>query len=159
MDVDGLAVTKGALKEHGFRSAQFRYERGVASRCGAFVTVHVFSSGAITCVGSKSVPRAISCMRDAMKKIGVTEKPPITVRQLLVCGVIRTGWHPVMEGLQDRYEVRREAAFPGVMVRGHGTLARLYLADPVKITCMGPDMGGITRLAAEIYRAIRPGPP
>ena len=80
-DVDALVKYNGAFRDIGFPPAKFRFMRPKKQ-----VTVNVYKTGKIICLGAKSIERAIEYTERIMKKLDITDSSEITVTRVMMSG-------------------------------------------------------------------------
>ena len=153
-DVDALVKYNGAFRDIGFPPAKFRFMRPKKQ-----VTVNVYKTGKIICLGAKSIERAIEYTERIMKKLDITDSSEITVTRVMMSGhfVEKVNVYnaiPLIEKARYNVVVDTEA-FQAIFITGRNTSTHIFATvEPIKINCSGPDEETIRSVVDELYGII-----
>lgn len=157
-DIDDLVRYSGAFRDIGFAAAKFCYSRTAGrGRRDEDVTVNVYPSGKLVCVGAKSVQQAREHLGLVLGRLGVTEYAEPTLHMVNTSGHFEDhiDIHRAIPYLKEYHIMMDTGVFAAVMIVRDGVLMQVFAdTDPVKITCRGPDLETIESVVNDLYGTV-----
>ncbi len=158
IDVDYLVKYGGALRDLNATSVKYCFAK--PSHSGdREVTVSVYPSGALVCLGASSVGTAESCMRRILGLIGCGHAE-ISLDRIVMSGSMDIGLAEIdliINNLREQFTVSHDMdVMSGVIIISkNNTHIQLFAGcRPVKVVANGPDEFTIRNMISQIYYSI-----
>lgn len=142
-ELEDLVERYGGLKDLNVPSAKFNFGIPCTDKS---ITVNVYRTGKMLCLGSDSVARALECTNAVIGMLGAG-----SVARPRIARVIMSGWFTgisaagvqatrVEEFMRKRFRVMRERDLFGgaLVITDKNTYTQMFLGDRIKLVSNGP---------------------